>query len=115
MDQYLEPEKFKLWKRWTQSLYILYGLAVPTLGLTAVVAVFINYLKGHSVSGTIFDSHFQWQTRTFWTSLMILITGLVSIFFLVGQVLLIGLLFWNVYRVGWGLFRLSKNKPMYGG
>ena len=46
---------------------------------------------------------------------MILITGLVSIFFLVGQVLLIGLLFWIVYRVGWGLFRLSKNKPMYGG
>ena len=115
MDQYLEPEKFRTWKRWTQILYVLYGLSLITFGLTAVIAVFFNYLKSHVVSGTIFESHFNWQTRTFWFSLMLLITGLVSIFFFIGQVILIGLLVWVVYRVGWGLYRLSKNKPMYGG
>jgi uncharacterized membrane protein len=114
MDQYLEPEKFKLWTRWTQGLYIMYGLALLTFGLTAIVAVFLNYIKNHSVAGTIFESHFQWQIRTFWVSLLGLITGVVSLFFLVGQLILLGTVVWVLYRVGWGWYRLQKKKPMYG-
>jgi uncharacterized membrane protein len=115
MEQYLEPEQIKMWKRRTQVLYILYGLSLPTLGLTALAAVIYNYLHIHSVARTIFESHFIWQTRTFWWSLFGLITGLVSIFFAVGQFILLVTAAWLLYRVGFGWFRLSKTKPMYGG
>ncbi|MDI9329721.1 MAG: hypothetical protein QM527_01230 [Alphaproteobacteria bacterium] len=113
MDQYLEPERFKIWKRWTQGLYILYVLSIPTLGLTALVALFIDYIKIHGVTGTIFESHMQWQIRTFWVALFGLSMGVITIFFSIG-VLFMGLtLLWCVYRIAWGLYRLSKNKAMY--
>ena len=50
----------------TLILYILYIVAIFTGGLLAVIALVINYVKRSSVRGTIFESHFTWQIRTFW-------------------------------------------------
>ncbi len=49
-------------------------------GLPSLVAVFLNYLKRGDVSGTWLESHFRWQIRTFWfTLLWLMIYGLLII------------------------------------
>ena len=49
-------------------------------GLPSLIAVFINYLKRGDVKGTWLESHFRWQIRTFWfTLLWLVIYGLLII------------------------------------
>ena len=50
----------------TIALYILYIVAIFSAGILAIVALVINYIKRGSVQGSIFESHFTWQIRTFW-------------------------------------------------
>lgn len=52
-------------KSLTFILYILYMLAIFSAGILAVIALIINYVKLDSVRGTIYESHFKWQIRTF--------------------------------------------------
>ncbi len=49
-------------------------------GLPSLIAVFLNYLKRSDVKGTWLESHFTWQIRTFWfTLLWLVIAGLVML------------------------------------
>ena len=50
----------------TIALYLLYIAAIFSGGLLALIALIINYVKRSAVQGTIFESHFTWQIRTFW-------------------------------------------------
>jgi len=116
----------------TLILYILYIVAIFTGGLLAVIALVINYVKRSSVRGTIFESHFTWQIRTFWWYLIWNIVAFVPFFFLfftgedpdlfVGVafgattfcLIVIGLAWiWIVYRAIRGIMRLNDNLPMY--
>lgn len=116
----------------TFILYILYIVAIFTGGLLAVIALVINYVKRSSVRGTIFESHFTWQIRTFWWYLIWNIVAFVPFFFLffTGEdpdlfagitfgattfcLLVIGLAWiWIVYRAIRGIMRLNDNLPMY--
>ena len=45
--------------------YALYILSMFG-GITALVAIIINYIKRDEVRGTYLESHFDWQIRTFW-------------------------------------------------
>src|SRR5688572_2326210 len=42
-------------------------------GWPSIIAVIINYVKRDDVRGTFLDSHFRWQIRTFWYTLLWLI------------------------------------------
>ena len=69
-----------------QLTHIIYGLhAIAVLvgvtsaatvaggfvfGLPSLIAVFLNYLKRSDVNGTWLESHFRWQIRTFWFTLL---------------------------------------------
>ncbi|QIC60996.1 hypothetical protein FSC12_06475 [Acinetobacter schindleri] len=116
----------------TLILYILYIVAIFTGGLLAVIALVINYVKRSSVRGTIFESHFTWQIRTFWWYLIWNIVAFVPFFFLffTGEnpdlfasvafgattfcLIVIGLAWiWIVYRAIRGIMRLNDNLPMY--
>ncbi len=116
----------------TFSLYILYILAIFTAGLLAVVALVINYIKQDQMRGSIYESHFTWQIRTFWWYLIWNIVAFIPFIFLLftdnnadasASVLLlasgfcvgvIGLAWlWIVYRAIKGLLRLNENKDMY--
>src|ERR671914_434467 len=39
-------------------------------GVPSIIAVVINYLKKEEARGTFLESHFRWQIRTFWFSLL---------------------------------------------
>ena len=56
-------------KSLTTLIYALYAASL-LVGITAVVAIVMNYLKKSDVAGTFLESHFRWQIRTFWFGLL---------------------------------------------
>ena len=116
----------------TLVLYVLYIIAIFTGGLLAIIALIINYIKFNDVKGSIFESHFTWQIRTFWWYLFWNVMAFVPFFFVfftgenpntfvgvafgasVFCVAVIGLSWvWIVYRAIKGLIRVNDNQPMY--
>jgi uncharacterized membrane protein len=99
------------------------GLVTAALVVTAfltgwpsIVAVILNYVKRSDVRGTWLDSHFSWQIRTFWWSLLWVGIGLVLFITLIGipiaYVLWIATGIWVLYRIIRGWLALSSQRPM---
>lgn len=96
----------------TQIIYFLY--AAPLFaGVTAIVAIIINYIKRDEVAGTWLESHFRWQMRTFWFSLLWAVIGMVTTVIGIGVVILITAGIWAIYRIVKGMLNFYDNKPMY--
>lgn len=95
----------------TLVIYILYAVSWFT-GLSALVAIVINYVKRDDVAGTIYESHFRWQIRTFWWSLLWAAVGFVTVYVLIGFLILPALLIWLIYRLVKGLLYWNDRKPM---
>jgi uncharacterized membrane protein len=93
-------------------IYLLYALSLA-LGVTALVAIVMNYVKRDDVRGTWLESHFRWQIRTFWFSLLWAAIGAVTFVILVGAIILFADLLWFIYRIVKGWLRLNDGKPMY--
>lgn len=85
-------------------------------GWPSIIAVIINYVKRDSVRGTFLDSHFSWQIRTFWWSLLWVVIAGVLIATLIGMVIglpiMVLLGFWIFYRIIRGWLNLLGGKPM---
>nr|MBL8410557.1 hypothetical protein [Dechloromonas sp.] len=85
-------------------------------GLPSLIAVFLNYLKSGDVRGTWLESHFRWQIRTFWFTLLWLVVYGLLIVTIIGIPLawiLIALLgLWVGYRVVRGWLALSGVRPV---
>jgi hypothetical protein len=113
----------------THIIYALHAFSVLTAfssaalivtafltGWPSIIAVIINYVKRNEVRGTFLDSHFSWQIRTFWWSLLWLVIGGVLTLVLVGWAILGLTGLWILYRIirGW-LALMSRNAmPMPG-
>lgn len=91
----------------TLIIYILYALGLFA-GITAIIAVIINYVKRDDVRGTWLQSHFDWQIKTFWCVLVIGIIGTITRFILIGYVILLALTLWYIYRMVKGLLALNE-------
>jgi len=96
----------------TQVIYGLYAASL-VVGITSIVAIILNYVKKDDVVGTLYESHFRWQIRTFWFTVLWSVIGFVTIFIVVGFVVLIAAGIWFIYRIVIGWLRLSEGKPMY--
>ena len=99
------------------------GLITPVLIVTAfltgwpsIIAVIMNYVKRGEVAGTMLESHFRWQLRTFWFALMWVVVGWLLIITLIGVVigvpLLLGVGVWVLYRIVRGWINLANRKTM---
>ena len=108
----MNDQKIEAYKSTTTIIYALY-LASLLVGVTWLVAIIMNYIKKDDVKGTWLESHFRWQIRTFWFSLLWGIIGIVTTTIIVGFFVLIANAIWFIYRMVKGLMRLSDNKPMY--
>jgi uncharacterized membrane protein len=119
---------------YTHFIYALHALAVvigvltsATIVLTfvasipSIIAVIMNYARRSDVRGTFLESHFNWQIRTFWfTLLWVVVIAAVSLPLMlilvgfatwwIGAVLLA---VWVIYRVARGWFALRDRRPMY--
>lgn len=96
----------------TNIIYILQAIAVFT-AVPFFIAVILNYIKKNDVQGTLAESHFRWQIRTFWFSLLWGIIGGILVFVLVGYGILLANYLWMIYRIIKGWLNLNNNQPMY--
>ena len=99
-------------KKLTTLIYALYAISL-ILGITAIVAIIMNYVKKDDVAGSWLESHFRWQIRTFWFSLLWAFIGGITTMIGVGFVILAADGIWFIYRIVKGWIFLSENKPMY--
>ena len=115
-----------------QLTHIIYGLhAIAVLvgvtsaatvaggfvfGLPSLIAVFLNYLKRSDVNGTWLESHFRWQIRTFWfTLLWLVVYGLLIVTIIgipIAWILIAILGLWVGYRVIRGWVALADARPV---
>lgn len=109
----LTDEQERSLRKLTHVLYALYAIFWLTGGVTAIVAIIINYIKRDDAAGTLYASHFSWQIRTFWWSVVWGVLGVALAFVLVGFAILWVLGLWTLYRIVKGWLYLNDNKPMY--
>lgn len=85
-------------------------------GWPSIIAVIINYVKRDNVRGTFLDSHFSWQIRTFWWSVLWVVIAGVLIATFIGMVIGIPLMvvvgLWILYRIVRGWLTLTGRKAM---
>lgn len=116
-------------RAWTHVIYGLHALSVVigittaafivtafVFGVPSIVAVILNYAKRSEAHGTFLESHFRWQIRTFWFTLLWCVIGGVLFATVVGAILAIPLFvvvgLWVIYRVVRGWLALKEGKTV---
>ena len=98
---------------------VISSAAVVTAFLTgwpSIVAVILNYAKRDDVRGTALESHFRWQIRTFWFTLIWVVVACLLFVTIVGiplawlVVLVTGV--WVLYRIGRGWLALNDGREI---
>src|SRR5215813_14089760 len=103
------------------SLAIIVGIAgaATVIGsfvgsLPSIVAVLLNYVKRSDARGTWAASHYRWQIRTFWYTVLWALIGWALVITVIGAVMgvpiLIALTLWLIYRIGRGWLRLHDRR-----
>jgi uncharacterized membrane protein len=110
-SQGADPEKIRSLKNLALVVYALQAIGF-FVGITAVVAVVINYIKQAEAKGTWLASHFRWQIRTFWFGLLWFAVGMLSAFVLVGYAIMFANVVWLIYRVAKGWLALNDGKEI---
>lgn len=112
MKNIKSPENEESAKTLTIVIYALYA-ASYFVGVTAIVAIVMNYVKKEDVAGTFLESHFRWQIRTFWFGVLWGVLGTITMVFIIGWFVLAANGIWIIYRIVKGWLRLNDGKPMY--
>ncbi|MBN9462627.1 MAG: DUF4870 domain-containing protein [Burkholderiales bacterium] len=98
-------------RRLATICYALYALSC-LVGISAIAAIIVNYLKRDDVAGTWVASHFEWQIKTFWYGLAGAVVSWLLMFVLIGFPLLLAVLVWVIYRIVKGWLALNDGKPV---
>ncbi len=98
-------------KKLANIAYLL-QMAGLLIGVPFFIGVIFNYLKINQVRGTWVESHFNWQIKTFWYGLVILILGLLTLANVVGGILLVFDALWVSYRIFYGWSKLNKEEQV---
>ena len=81
-------------------------------GITLFAAVVLDYVKRDEAAGTWLESHFRWQIRTFWWTVVWGVLGFLTALILVGFAIWFAATVWFIYRVAKGWIELRAGKPM---
>lgn len=98
-------------KKYNLITYILY-LVGFVVGVTGLIAIIMNYIKRNEMRGTWLESHVEWQIKTFWWCLLGYVVGAVLSIILIGYLIILLVMIWQVYRLVVGLNALNDNKPI---
>jgi len=98
----------------THVMYALHTASWFSGGIFSVIAMIINYVKRPDLPDDFFRSHFRWQARSFWFTLLwlALAAPLWLLLFFPGWIAyaLIGL--WYLYRFIRGWWSFADRQPM---
>lgn len=111
-----QNDELKSLKDYTLMVYVLQAGIIFFL-ISFVVAVVLNYIRKEDVANTWLASHFRWQLRTFWFTMLwttlTVLSYFIGIGFLLGPLAFFAITVWLIYRIAKGLIYLSEYKPMY--
>ena len=107
-----ESQRLDSLKNLTGVIYLLQALAFVLGGITAIIAVIINYVKRDDVKGTWLASHFTWQINTFWFALILTLAGVATLAVGIGHFVLISAAVFVIYRIVRGWTRLNINQAI---
>jgi uncharacterized membrane protein len=99
----------------THVLYALHTASFFSAGIFSVIAMIINYVKRPDLPDAFFRSHFRWQARSFWFTLLWLVVTAPLWFLIVPGWIAYSLIgFWYLYRFirGWWSFADGRTMPM---
>lgn len=98
-------------KNYVFIAYVTYALGLLIL-FTPFIGVLLAFIKRDEAQGSIYASHIDWLIKTFWVSLIGLLLGRLTIFILIGWLILAATGIWLIYRVVVGLIKLNEDKPV---
>ena len=98
----------------THVLYGLHLLSWFSGGVFSVIAIIINYVKRPDLPDAFFRSHFRWQARSFWFTLvwLVMTAPLFAFFWFPGAAAWFVLGLWYLYRFIRGWLAFIDNRPM---
>jgi uncharacterized membrane protein len=91
-------------------VYILYlvGLIVGVTSLVGVIMAYIN--RGEAPEWV--QTHFRFQIRTFWIGLLYGVIGAVTIWILIGFLILLFVVVWWIIRCVKGMKAIERGEPV---
>ena len=92
-----------------QLVYILYAVGFFT-GITYIVGGIIAVLKKSDEKNPVMKSHFSYQARTFWFSVLWSVLGFATVLVIIGYIILIANGIWVLYRLVKGWLAFSEGK-----
>lgn len=116
--------------------YLLYVVSYFTAGLLWIVPIVMNYAKRHDADGSWLATHFDWQIKTFWYSIVFGFIGVVlaviglgglglGVFAdssnvalgstglaAFGGIMILFSFIWHIYRIVKGWIALSDKRPV---
>src|SRR4051812_50099710 len=100
----------------THVLYALHTASWFSAGIFSVIALIINYVKRPDLPDDFFRSHFRWQARSFWFTILWLVLAsplwLGVVFSGAFAYFLIGPWYLYPFRRGWGGFAGRSALPV---
>lgn len=95
-------------------MYALHTLSWISVGLLSVVAIALNLLKRGAAPNAFYASHFRWQWRSFWFTLLWLALSapLWLLFVFPGYLAWFAIGVWYLYRFLRGWWAFAENRPM---
>lgn len=92
------------------AVYALYAIGFFTI-ITTVIGLIIAHVKAPTASG-IWQSHFQFQIRTFWIGLLYFAAGFALLYFFVGAIVILWWTIWTLVRIIKGVILLHDQRPI---
>lgn len=93
-----------------QLVYLLYfgGFVFAVLALVGLVLAYVNRDKATPLE----RSHYDFQISTFWRGAVMLVVGIVTLFFVIGWLIILFWVVWTVIRNVKGLTALGRGEAM---
>ena len=91
-------------------VYVLY-LSGYFFGITPIAGVIVAYIQ-HDSADPVLQSHYHFQIRTFWISVLYVVGGIVLCFVLVGFLVLMWWFIWSLVRCIKGILALNEGRPI---
>ena len=99
-------------KGFVWAVYVLQFLTFFTGGIAFIASGIIAYIKHDDSIGTLEQSHFRWQIRTFWIGLAGLAGGVILLLVWIGVVVLAVTELWILYRAVKGAYYYLEDREM---
>ena len=98
----------------THVMYALHTASWFSAGIFSVIAIIINYAKRPDLPDDFFRSHFRWQARSFWFTLLwlVLASPLWLLLVFPGAIAYTVIGLWYLYRFIRGWLAFADMRPM---